>query len=343
MLSYNILFVGDLNERAHSCSRADSLETLGHKVVKINTVPYIYHWSNPKALRMPLIFRIFNKMGLPLDIGDINSKILDIVSSKFDLIVLESATMVKPSTIKKIRLNFSEIKIYYMTNDNPNLNHCISRYVSSFLSLIDGIIMIRGYNKVKIKERGAHNVIEINRAFDPNVHKRLEFDNSEPSNDVLFIGSFEKERAKIIHFLAENGVLITIYGSGWEALPIHKNINNAKRPTFANEYPKEVTQSKITLSFFRKISEDVNTSRIFEIPAMGGFLLSEYSDFVAQYFKEGEEVEFFRNEKECLKKIQYYLKNSEQSLDIKNRGYEKCMTNHSHEARMKYVINQIFN
>jgi len=342
-MPYNILFVGDMNERAHSRSRADSLEALGHNVVKMNTVSYANHWSNPNALRASLISRIFHKTGLPLDVENINSKMLDIVSSKFDLILLESAIMVKPRTIKKIRRNFSEIKIYYMTNDNPNLNHCISRYVSWFFSLIDGIIMIRGYNKIKIKEKGVNNIIEIDRAFDPNIHKRLEHDHSELSKDVLFVGSYEKERANVIDFLAENGVLITIYGSGWETYPSHKNIYNAKRRTFDVEYPKEVAQSKIILSFFRKLSKDVNTSRVFEIPAMGGFLLSEYSNFVAQHFKEGEEVEFFRNKKECLKKIKYYLKNSEQSQVIRRHGYEKCIKNHSHEARMKFVINQIFN
>jgi spore maturation protein CgeB len=343
MLSYNILFVGDMNERAHSRSRADSLAGLGHKVVKINTVSYKNHWSNPSFIRMSLIFRIFHKIGLPLDIENVNSKMLNIVSSSLDLIVLESAIMVTPETIKKIRRDFSEIKIYYMTNDNPLLSHCLSHYVSRFFSLIDGIVMIRGYNKLKIKERGVRNVIEIDRAFDPNIHKRIESNNCELSKDVLFIGSYEKERANVIHFLAENGVLITIYGSGWEAFPIHKNINNANRPTFGSEYPEEVAKSKIILSFFRKISKDVNTSRIFEIPVMGGFLLSEYSDFAARYLEEGKEVEFFRNKKECLEKIQYYLNHFEQSQIIRNNGYEKCIGNHSHKARMQYVINQIFN
>ena len=48
--------------------------------------------------------------------------------------------------------------------------------------------------------------------------------------------------------------------------------------------------------------------RIFDIPACGAFLLTDYSDALAEYFKPGEEIETFKDIAELKDKLSYYLK-----------------------------------
>ncbi len=66
--------------------------------------------------------------------------------------------------------------------------------------------------------------------------------------------------------------------------------------------------------------------RTFEIPAAGGFMLHEYSEEAADFFKEGIEAEFFRDAAECADKIKYYFKDDNLRNKIARAGYEKIFS-----------------
>jgi putative methyltransferase (TIGR04325 family) len=81
-------------------------------------------------------------------------------------------------------------------------------------------------------------------------------------------------------------------------------------PAVTNKYVKTIRESRINISFLRKINFDTQTSRTAEIPAAGGFLLTEDSFNHREIFGNLSKKILFNSNKDLLKKINFYLKNT---------------------------------
>ena len=73
--------------------------------------------------------------------------------------------------------------------------------------------------------------------------------------------------------------------------------------------------------------------RIFEATGSGSFLLTEHHDNLQEYFKPGVEIETFRDEKELIEKIYYYLDNPDKRSSIAASGQHRCLSEYSMEKR----------
>lgn len=73
--------------------------------------------------------------------------------------------------------------------------------------------------------------------------------------------------------------------------------------------------------------------RIFEATGSGAFLLTEHFDNLQRYFEPGKEIETFRDKKELIEKIDYYLSHPEKCRRIAWRGQQRCLKNYSMEKR----------
>ena len=69
--------------------------------------------------------------------------------------------------------------------------------------------------------------------------------------------------------------------------------------------------------------------RLFEATGNGSFLLTEHYDNLQDYFQPGVEIDTFRDEKELIKKIYYYLDNPEKRKTIARRGQKRCLSEYS--------------
>ncbi|OQX22472.1 MAG: hypothetical protein BWK80_30415 [Desulfobacteraceae bacterium IS3] len=80
---------------------------------------------------------------------------------------------------------------------------------------------------------------------------------------------------------------------------------------------------------------DGGNIRLFETTGTGSFLLTQYHEKLTQYFEPGKEIETFRDEKELIDKIDYYLAHPEEREAIARRGQERCLRDYSMENRAK--------
>jgi len=81
-------------------------------------------------------------------------------------------------------------------------------------------------------------------------------------------------------------------------------------------------------------TEHVNM-RHFEITGVGSFMLTNHHQHIFEYFKPGSEIETFRDTKELIDKIDYYLAHPEEREAIARRGQERCLRDYSMEKRAK--------
>ena len=108
--------------------------------------------------------------------------------------------------------------------------------------------------------------------------------------------------------------------------PYKHQINNLfihKHPLFNENYALAIASSKITLTFLSKINEDLHTSRSFEIPACGGFMIAERTSEHTTLFEENKEAVYFSSNNELLEKINYYLNNEIVRKEIINNALKR--------------------
>ena len=286
----------------------------------------------------PLIVRLSEKFGYPLDPLAVNKQLLEQSSNGFDIIWVEKAMMVRPSTLAKIKSLTNATLIFY-SNDNLEKRHNQSRYMLKSLAKYDFVITINGYSETFYKNQGVKHLIKIRRSHDKGFLKKKSKIRKNP-RDAVFIGSFEPIRFRVLEHLAFNGISITVFGNGW---PLSSNplLNITRRPVYEDQFIEEVQNSKLVFNFLRKINDDTSTGRTFEIAALGGFLFSEDSKAHRSYFEDGKEAVFFS----CsdligtLEKCHSYLENDNKRKDISRAGRQRCiLSEYDHEANLSSIL-----
>ncbi|TCN14066.1 spore maturation protein CgeB [Bacillus sp. BK006] len=340
-----IIYIGHLNNKARACQRYKALCELGYQVLAHTSVPKSRgYYDKPN-----LIDRVLWKIGIPRDTTKVNTKILNSLSEfKADILWIDKGNTIYPRTLKKIKKIHPIVKIISFAEDDMYAKHNHTRFYKKGLKYYDWVFTTKSYNteKFELPSFGAKNVIFIGNAFDRNVHKPIQLsekDYKKYSADVSFIGSYEKERAGSLLFLAQNGVKVRVWGGGWENFQFtHSNLIIEGRSLFEEEYIKAICATKINLCFLRKINRDLQTARSVEIPACQSFMLAERTNEHLNLFEEGKEAAYFGSNAELLEKVNYYLKNEEKRIYIENNGYKRCIEDgYSHHDRLECMIGKV--
>ena len=149
----------------------------------------------------------------------------------------------------------------------------------------------------------------------------------------------EVERIKILNTLAErfNVVLYTDKESN-DAL---KNVTMRPWVDYWAEMPKVFYLSKINLNISSRSIESAIPQRVWDIMAVGGFVLTNYQPEIEDYFTIGKDLEVYHNLEELQEKVAYYLKHDKERIRIAMNGYKKVRYAHNYQARLKKAIDYI--
>ena len=82
-------------------------------------------------------------------------------------------------------------------------------------------------------------------------------------------------------------------------------------------------------------------ARNFEIPAFGGFQLTNYSLSLEEYFEIGNEVSIYTSYEDLVSQIEYFLENESQRKEIMINGYRRAIEEHTYKNRLKDIFNKI--
>jgi len=109
--------------------------------------------------------------------------------------------------------------------------------------------------------------------------------------DVVFVGNWELERERMLAPLAESGVDLAIWGTGyWRDRCKNEAVRKAwrGRPLMGEEQALAVKCANLSVNILRLQNKGSTNMRTFEVPCIGGFLLHEASDEAAAFFPVGE-------------------------------------------------------
>jgi len=147
--------------------------------------------------------------------------------------------------------------------------------------------------------------------------------------DVTFVGKSYFDRKNLINYLNNNSIKVKCFGHGW-----------GSRILSDSEISKIFRYSKISLNFSTTRGSNKQTkARVFEVTGSGGFLLTEKSDNILDFFNLNQ-ISIFNNKKELLENIKKILNNIKLRDQMVKLSFSKSK-DYSYSLIIKKIINKI--
>lgn len=340
-MSPTVVYVGPLNTGGTCSHRFMAMNDLGLNVLPVDTFVY-------RRESFPIWFldKVSKRFGHHLDLTKTGRRIIDLTRRYHpDLLWVDKGLIVSSAVIESVRAYSPGTRIVsYSPDDMLNPNNQSSEYLKA-IPLYDIHVTTKTYNCSELKDLGARDVLFLDNAYAPHVHApaRVPLPLEEVRrNGVVFIGSFELERAFLLEKIAKKGIPLTIWGNWpriWRQRLIDANAVVHSRELIESEYSNAIASFLINLNFLRKVNRDLQTTRSIEIPASGGFMLAERTEEHQRLFREGVEADYFSTEDELLAKIEYYLSHPGLAVNMARQARLRCENGgYSNHARLSNVF-----
>jgi hypothetical protein len=174
--------------------------------------------------------------------------------------------------------------------------------------------------------------------------ERMSFSEEEIMR-ICFVGHADHHRATIIRQISDAGEHIDLYGPNWRKYFTDTSINvQCFDPVYGDAYWKTLHQYRVQLNLFRDHNTGSHNMRTFEVPAVGGIMLANYSAEQTTFFEEGKEAFYFNTVPELIQKVRKILQlSADEARRIRNAARHRSLTsNYSYDQRGREVA-QLFN
>ena len=256
---------------------------------------------------------------------------------KYDLVLifkgmqfdLKTLTFLKKNSPAKWVNIYTDNPFYYESPTSTSLEvlNCIKFY-DLFCLPYKGILLDR-LEKYKVKKK-----LFLPFGYDPFIHNIQK--NNSYNKMINFIGSFDAYRLSIINNIKKYS--INIYGNGWSFKKIfNHNYNNF---IFRKKLSSVIGNSAISINILRKQDVGSHNMKTFEIPAMGGLMLTTRSAEQNDFFPENKSCFMFEGTKELEKKIDYILNNPKIAKKVRVKGI-KLSKFHAYYNRINKILKKI--
>ncbi len=292
--------------------------------------------------------RVLLKLGVAERFGTNASNIRQlnhaILARDFDILFVIKGNFVTAKTLRALKLRPVPPKIIGWSPDDIALSHNNSPILKAAAPYYDTFYTAKSLNIAngELEAMGFSNPMFIHQGFDRNFHRPMPNPASRFAGLASFVGFGEQDRFEKLNHLAKNGIRVDVWGNGWTAAmraAAHDQLVIHAYPIFGLDYIDALSNSAISFCFLRKLNRDVHTSRTFEIPACGGFMLAERTDEHLQYFEEDTEAVYFGDADELLEKTRIYLSDSDSRNAIAAAGRQRCLdSDYSYHRLVKQMI-----
>ncbi len=243
-----------------------------------------------------------------------------------DIVYIQDLGVLKPEILKKVK-KYCKLLVGQIASPLPSNEHlkCFDLIITSFPHFVD-----------KFKKMGISSEYQ-KLAFESRVLDKIE--KQKRIYDVTFIGSFTPYHSEGTRILEEvcRHIPVHIWGQGLKYLspfsPLRKNYHGE---AWGLDMYKILAQSKIVINRHIDVSGDyANNMRLYETTGMGAMLITDHKKNLNDLFKVSKEVVEYKNSKDLIDKINYYLKNDKEREIIARAGQNRTLKDHTYEVRMK--------
>lgn len=302
------------------------------------------------------LIKPINDLTNKLDVIRLNNELIKITKEFMpEIVLIIKGDTLFTSTIKKIKKISSPILLNWYGDSvfSPGRKEFIYSRIGLFdyFFLIDELeflpneitknLMSRNKNVYTVPFAAS---TEFLHPIDISLDKKNELQTS-----ISFIGVINPIRKQFLEAISDFNLKIWApLNSSWgdwlsEDSPLNKRYQ--KGCIYGEDVVEIYSNSAIVLDIhflFSKSNVIPNvTTRVYEVPACGGFILTNFSNQLPHLFKVGEEIVCYSNENELKEKSRYYLNNPEERKKIAAKGRERVLRDHMYLNRLKKILSII--
>ena len=213
-------------------------------------------------------------------------------------------------------------RLNYLTDDPWNPAHRAPWFMRA-LPDYDIVLSTRRANMDQLTELGCRRVHYLPFAYAPEIHFREPPSAEERpqfQTTVLFAGGADRDRFPWVRALIRAGVPVALYGGYWdrdpETRPFHRGHADPKT------LRKATAGAQVVLGLVRHANRDGHAMRSFEVPAMGGCLLTEDTAEHREIFGgERQAVTYFRGVADMLEKVAWLSEHEAERRRLTENAY----------------------
>ncbi len=296
--------------------------------------------SNSQLLNR-IYWHLFSKR--PFNIKSFSKKILEECQARRPRYLLTTGfSPIYDSVLSEIG-KLGIVRINYLTDDpwNPVLK---AKWFLDSLVQYDVVFTPRLANIDDIKGLGCKRVEYIPFGYDPKHFYPP--DNPDSYNygdkhecEVLFVGGGDRDRLQTMLPLIESGVHLHLGGSYWERYKLTRKLTVGQMDV--DELRFATSRAKINLCLVRKSNRDGHVMRSFEIPAVGGCMLAEYTDEHYSIFgDEGDAVHYFKDAIDMVNKVKWLLQHDDGRKRLAKKSHDLVVNGkNTYLDRLELMLN----
>ncbi len=269
------------------------------------------------------------------NIIDVNEEILKKIKKyKIDIFLVASYFPFNIKYLQNIQKICHTIRI---DGDDDSLMKSYSMYISNFFDLN---ITTSPSAAEKFKKSGNASLAL------PIFYKKKKIQKNNFKHDVSFVGILrgKNNRLSYINAIKKNQINLEIFGPDTKKLKYEEVLNVFKKSKINLNFSKLNNDMPILNRHNKNLKNKSGIkSRLFEIMNCGGFVLTEYTKDLNYFFPAKKYLETFRNKKELISKIIFYLQNNVKRNMIAKNGklyFDKNFSEKNYSIKLINLITQ---
>jgi spore maturation protein CgeB len=296
----------------------------------------------PSGLKL---FKAAARLSRPLASEAYRRKILDECRSlKPDVFLTVKGQDISADMLRYIKETGARTVMYYPDVDFEHTGVSTDSFSEYDLFITTKIFHIRHLVSILGHDRVAH----VPHGYCPSVHRPVYGTATEIDfeTDVLHAGNHSLYKQHWLEGVARAlpEVTLRVVGNRWRDIIASGPLLRANLPgaRIGVAYAEAIQTARINVAVHMgqtaSMWHDFVSTRTFEIPACGGFMLHVDNDEVREYFKPGKECDVFSSLEELADKINFYLARPELRIEMINSALARCNPSYSYSARAEQII-----
>ncbi len=298
-----------------------SLEQLDCVVELFNWTSYLYT-ERGYNLRN----RILNRLMMPAISAKINRDLIaSVKNNKYDLVLVNNGWHLMGSTIDAVKKHARHV-VLWSTDELYNKAFSSFVYPESYLRY-DCVFCQRKHLFDFYRSKGLKKLAYLPLFYYPEHHPVILSDDDKKAwgSDIAFMGTWSKEREKMLDVLA--GLDVRIWGGYWykSSKEFKRRFAITNKIAWLEDMAKVVNSTKIIIDALTVGQHDQINMKNLQIPACGGALITTRTDAITELFEEGKEVICYDTYEELRGKCEYYLLHEDERRGIALNAHKKVV------------------